>query len=244
MLLFEYKDFLVAGFITTLRLSLAVVGGATLFAIVLTAGLSLRSPLLSRPCRLLVEVLRDIPLIVTVFLIYFVMPELGFSLDPFWSSTVAVSLWGGANGAYVIRAGLVAVPMGQREAATAFGLRGWRGLILIVLPQAMPVILPPYVGLVTAWVQATSLGAVVGANELLRSGQVIIEQTTISTGRSPAFLVYGFILVVYFVLCWLISCGGRVVERHFDKHRLPMRTGAAPSDVGVLSALGPVDGRT
>ena len=81
----------------------------------------------------------------------------------------------------------------------------------------MPVILPPYTSLVTGLVQASSLGAVIGVNELLRSAQVLIEQTTLSRGGSPAYLVYGAILVVYFVLCWTISVIGRQLERHFAK---------------------------
>ncbi|MBE0578776.1 amino acid ABC transporter permease [Devosia sp.] len=243
MLLLEYSGFLLAGFLTTLRLSLAVVLGATFCAILFAVGLSIRSPLVRRPFQLLVEILRDVPLIVTVFLIYFVMPRTGLALDPFWSATLAVSLWGGANGSHVIRAGLLAVPTGQLEAARAFGLSGWKGLLLIIIPQAMPVILPPYISLITAWVQSSSLGAVVGAYELFRSGQVIIEQTTISTGKSPAFLVYGFILLVYFVLCWLISRGGSWVERHFNKHRAPVKDVTRPL-AGVLSPVGPLDGRT
>jgi hypothetical protein len=99
----------------------------------------------------------------------------------------------------------------------ASGLRGSKGLFLVVVPQAMPVILPPYISLVTGLVQASSLGAVLGVNELLRSAQILIEQTTISRGGSPAYLVYGAILVVYFVLCWTISAFGARLERHFAK---------------------------
>jgi polar amino acid transport system permease protein len=87
----------------------------------------------------------------------------------------------------------------------------------VIVPQAMPVILPPYVSLVTGLVQASSLGAVIGVNELLRSAQILIEQTTISRGGSPAYLIYGTILVVYFILCWSISALGARLERHFAK---------------------------
>src|SRR3712207_3532147 len=173
MLLLEFRAFLIDGFINTLLLSTAIIVGGLLFAIVFAAGLSLRSKLMSRSVYLLVECLRDIPLMVTVLLVYFVLPNVGVSLNPFWSSTLSVSIWGGANGAHIIRAGLAAVPKGQWEAAQAFGLRGWKGLVLVILPQAMPVILPPYVSLVTGLVQASSLGAVIGVHELFRSGPVI-----------------------------------------------------------------------
>ena len=86
-------------------------------AVLFAAGLSLRSRWLSRPVYLVVECLRDIPLMVTVLLVYFVLPNIGISLAPFWSGALSVSVWGGANGAHIIRAGLASVPNGQREAA-------------------------------------------------------------------------------------------------------------------------------
>lgn len=217
MLLYDFRFFLLEGFLNTLLLSGAMILGGTFFAILFAAGLFLPIKPLRMAVYGLVEILRDIPLMVTVLLVYFMLPNAGLSLDPFWSSALSVSVWGGANGAHIIRAGLLAVPKGQREAAQAFGLRGWKGLLLVIVPQAMPVILPPYVSLITGLVQASSLGAVIGAHELFRAGQVLIEQTTISQGGSPAYLVYGLILVVYFILCSTISLIGRRAEAYFAR---------------------------
>jgi polar amino acid transport system permease protein len=180
---------------------------------------------------------------VTVLLVYFVLPNVGISLNPFWSSALSVSVWGGANGAHIIRAGLASVPNGQREATQAFRLGGWKGLLLVIVPQAMPVILPPYISLVTGLVQASSLGAVVGVNELLRSAQILIEQTTMSRGGSPAYLVYGTILVVYFSLCWTISVLGRRLERHYAKPYLRDRSmiGRNEGESGISPAVAPLN---
>jgi polar amino acid transport system permease protein len=246
MLLLEFKSFLFDGLLNTLLLSLVMIVGGTLFAIVFAAGLSLPSRWLSRPVFLIVECLRDIPLMVTVLLVYFILPNIGISLDPFWSSALSVSVWGGANGAHIIRAGLVSVSKGQWETVQAFGLGGWKGLLLVIVPQAMPVILPPYISLVTGLVQASSLGAVLGVNELLRSAQVLIEQTTISRGGSPAYLIYGAILVVYFVLCWTIALVGRRLEAHFAKPYRRDRQSIDRKDDSsdVLVPTAPVDIRT
>jgi polar amino acid transport system permease protein len=243
MLLLEFQSFLLDGLVNTLVLSLAMVVGGTLFAVVFAAGLSLRSPWLSRPIYLFVECLRDIPLMVTVLLVYFVLPNVGVSLNPFWSSALSVSVWGGANGAHIIRGGLASVPDGQRETALAFRLGGWKGLLLVVVPQAMPVILPPYISLVTGLVQASSLGAVLGVNELLRSAQILIEQTTMSRGGSPAYLVYGAILVVYFALCWTISVVGRRLERHYAKpyRRDRSAVGGEKGEPAALAAAAPLN---
>lgn len=222
-LLYEYRIFLISGLIETLKMSFVVALGGTFCAIVLSAAVLSKSRLLRRIGFALMEVLRDLPLMVTVLLVYFMLPLSGLNLNPFWSCCAAISIWGGANGAQILRAGLGSVGKGQRETAAAFGFGPLKGLMLITLPQAMPVIIPPYVSLLTALVQATSLGAVVGAQELLRSGQVLIEQTTILRGGSPAYLVYGSILVVYFVLCTLISLIGGRIERYFLR---PYATGS------------------
>ncbi|MDB5474103.1 MAG: Amino acid transporter permease [Devosia sp.] len=238
-LLFEYRVFLIAGFVQTLLMALVVALGGTTWGIILTAGI--RSPWawLRTLSNALMELFRDVPLMVTVLLAYFVLPMAGIGLDPFWSTCVAISAWGGANAAQIFRAGLISIGKAQRETAAAFGMTGLRGLILIVLPQAMPVIIPPYVGLLTALVQATSLGAVVGAGELLRSGQILIEQTTIMKGGSPAYVVYGTILVVYFVLCRLISMAGTQVEKSFLKPyaRTPGRTEIVDKAQDVASTV-------
>ncbi|MBD0415236.1 amino acid ABC transporter permease [Oryzicola mucosus] len=238
MLLLEFRSFLLEGLLNTLFLSSVMIAGGTLFAVIFAAGLSATSPWLRRPVYGLVECLRDIPLMVTVLMVYFVLPHAGLSLNPFWSSALSVSVWGGANGAHIIRAGLLAVPLGQREAAMSSGLRGWKALLLVIVPQAMPIILPPYVSLVTSLLQASSLGAVLGVNELLRSAQILIEQTTIARGGSPAYLVYGSILVVYFALCWTISAFGAKLERHFAK---PYQRGKAtvPHSETVPAVLQP-----
>uniref|UniRef100_UPI0031019CA5 ABC transporter permease subunit n=1 Tax=Neorhizobium sp. EC2-8 TaxID=3129230 RepID=UPI0031019CA5 len=142
MLLLEFQSFLLDGLLNTLLLSSVMILGGTFFAVIFAAGLSAQSAWLRRPVYGLVECLRDIPLMVTVLMVYFVLPHAGLSFNPFWSSALSVSVWGGANGAHIIRAGLLSVPLGQREAALSSGLRGWKGLFLVVVPQAMPIILP------------------------------------------------------------------------------------------------------
>ncbi|MGL4813416.1 MAG: amino acid ABC transporter permease [Beijerinckiaceae bacterium] len=227
-LLYEYRVFLLAGLWQTLLMSGVVALGGTLCSIILVTGMSAGAALIRKPAYALTEILRDVPLMVTVLLTYFVAPKIGLQLDPFWATCLAVSVWGGANGAQIIRAGLLSVSKEQRETARSFGLDSWKGLALVVLPQAMPVIIPPFVGLLTALMQATSLGAVVGAHELLRSGQILIEQTTISRGGTPAYLVYGSILVIYFALSWSISLIGRRIEAHFLKPYRIHASDAAP----------------
>lgn len=234
MILWDYRVIILEGLLNTVVLAAVVWIASTVCAVVMAAGMLHRWKIVSLPTSLIVEIVRDIPLLVTLFLTYFMLPRLGLTFDAFWSTAAAISIWGGANGAQIIRAGMVSVSKAQRETAAAFGLRSWKGLSLVTLPQAMPVILPPYVSLVADLTQATSLGAVIGVHELLRSAKILIEQSTITQGGSPAFVVYGFILVVYFVMCWVISRSGLALERRVLR---PYRKEAVPSGARRPSSL-------
>ncbi|SNB79148.1 polar amino acid transport system permease protein [Pseudomonas sp. LAIL14HWK12:I4] len=81
----------------------------------------------------------------------------------------------------------------------------------------MKAILPAYTGLLTILVQATSLGALVGVGEFLKVGQIIIERETVMTGVSPAFAVYGVVLLVYFVICSALTWLSRYLERRLGR---------------------------
>ena len=94
MLLLEFQSFLLDGLVNTLFLSSVMIAGGTFFAVIFAAGLSAQSGWLRGPVYALVECLRDIPLMVTVLMVYFVLPHAGLSLNPFWSSALSVSVWG------------------------------------------------------------------------------------------------------------------------------------------------------
>jgi len=160
------------------------------------------------------EIFRDIPLIVNVMFVFFGAPLLGVSLDPFAAATISFSLWGGANGAEIVRSGFNSVPRHQEQSALALGMKPWEMYWYILGPQALLPMIPPFTGLFSLLIQATSLASIVGATEFFRSAQIIVEQTTLSSGYSPAFMVYGFVLLVYFVICGTLAFGTKKLERH------------------------------
>jgi polar amino acid transport system permease protein len=160
-----------------------------------------------------VEFWRDIPLLVNLLFVYFGAPLIGVALSPFAASLVSLSLWGGANGAEIVRGGIKSVPAHQMTSATALGLKRWEIYRFVILPQALLPILPPMTGLFSSLIQATSLASLVGVTEFFRIGQIVVERTTMQQGESPAFLVYGFVLAVYFLVCSCLSQLSRVLER-------------------------------
>ena len=212
-LIIQSLPLLFRGFLVTLQLAFV-----TLFlTTIASAFLGLMRVSSLAPLRYLslaiVEFFRDIPLVVNLLFVYFGAPILGIPLEPFWSAVVSLTSWGAANGAEIVRGGFSAIPKHQRETAMALGLSPWEILRYIIGPQIILPILPPYTGLLSILIQATSLASLVGAMEFLRMGQIIVERTTMMTGESPAFTVYGFVLCVYFVVCFSLAMLTRYLER-------------------------------
>lgn len=177
-----------------------------------------------------IELLRDIPLIVNVMFVYFGAPLVGISLDPFAAATISFSLWGGANGAEIVRSGFASVSRHQEQSAMALGLKPWEIFWFVLGPQALLPMIPPYTGLFSLLIQATSLASIVGATEFFRAAQIVVERTTLMTGYSPAFLIYGFVLLVYFVICASLAAGTKKLERYLTT-RQSRRMPSAPTTV-------------
>lgn len=158
---------LLSGFLVTLELSVVSVGGGLMLAV----GLALLSTslrrLLSWPAIVVVELGRGAPAIVMLQLVYFGLPSAGIVLAAMPAAWIALAITTSAYGSEIFRAGLLAVPRGQREAAKALGLSSTRTFLGVVLPQALRISLAPTLGLAVQMFQATSLAFVISVPELL-----------------------------------------------------------------------------
>jgi polar amino acid transport system permease protein len=115
----------------------------------------------------LVELGRGAPGLIVLYLVYYGLPQVGLTLENFLAATVALGISTGAYTSEIIRAGLNAVPRGQREAARALGLSPFKELRLVVLPQALRIVIPPLVGFAIVLYQGTSLAFAISTPELL-----------------------------------------------------------------------------
>jgi polar amino acid transport system permease protein len=125
----------------------------------------------NRPLRwttvVLVELGRGAPALILLYLVYFGMPDVGLTLSGFLATTVALGYATGAYTSEIFRAGLLAVPSGQHEAATALGLPHNKHLRYVVLPQALRIVVPPLIGFGIIVFQGTSLAFAISVPELL-----------------------------------------------------------------------------
>ena len=123
--------------------------------------------------RLYIEVFRGLPLLVTVFIVFFGLPAVAPTLEfgPLTAATIALVLWGSAQVAEATRGAVQSIPREQHEAASALGF-GWIGRhVFVILPQALRRLLPPFVSLLANIIQNTTLAQVIGGLEPLEAAE-------------------------------------------------------------------------
>ncbi|TDV48794.1 amino acid ABC transporter permease [Actinophytocola oryzae] len=206
-------SYVAQGLWTTLLLALVSVVASVLVGTVLGTLMTLPSVVVRGGIRVYVEVWRGLPIIITLFFIFFVLPVLGLDVNTFVAAAIGLTLWGSANVAEVVRGAVQSVPRGQSEAAAALGFPWPRRMRHVILPQATRRALPPLVGLVVNLVQQTSLAAVIGLLDILEASQRSIERLTLSGGETHAVPILGAVLVVFFVLCLPLTMLSRRLER-------------------------------
>jgi polar amino acid transport system permease protein len=182
-------------------------------AFVLTTAFGLAAALLARGpsavgrwlARGYVEVVRNTPLLIQVYLVYFALgPLLG--LDRFWAAVLALALFEGAFAAEVFRAGLDGVERGQWEAAAMLSLSPRDTYTQVVLPQAVLLVLPPLVNLAVALVKHSAIVSVIAVAELTTAGRNAVSETFL------AFEIWFAVAGIYLVLITAMSAGARALE--------------------------------
>jgi His/Glu/Gln/Arg/opine family amino acid ABC transporter permease subunit len=203
----------------TLRIAAFSVVASALVGVVLGTLLTIRFLPSQALIRLYIEIWRGLPIIVTIFIVFFVFPIAGrrFEWDPFTSATVGLSLWGSAQIAEATRGAVQSIPREQHEAAAALGF-GWVGRhAFVILPQAFRRLIPPVVSLLVGIIQNTTLAQVIGATELLDTGKRQVERITApppaGIGEIHAIEIYGAIAVVFFLISFPLTRLAAYLER-------------------------------
>ncbi|MFG2828680.1 ectoine/hydroxyectoine ABC transporter permease subunit EhuC [Streptomyces sp. NPDC048434] len=154
-----------------------------------------------------VEFFRGTSALVLMFWLFFALPLLGWQLVGIWAGTLALGLSYGAYGSEIVRGAVQAVAPAQREAAIALSFTPWQRLRKVILPQAVPEMMPPFNNLLIELLKGTALASLLSIGELTFQAKL----ARLSTGESAQ--IYGIILVLYFAVAFVMTRIMRVLER-------------------------------
>jgi His/Glu/Gln/Arg/opine family amino acid ABC transporter permease subunit len=205
------------GLPVTLKIAAVAVTASALIGILLGTLMTINFLPLRSVIRFYIEVWRGLPILVTVLFIYWLPAfELGpfrIQMNAYTSATVGLTLWGSAQVAEATRGAVRSIPKEQHEAAAALGL-GWIGRhAFVIVPQAVRRLLPPMVGLLVNIIQNTTIAFAIGVSELLETGNRQFENLTLATGNGHPFTIFGFVLVVFFIISFPLTLLARYLER-------------------------------
>ena len=197
---------LLDAFVNTLKVSVIAIAGSAVIGIVLGAARAYRVPVVSQLAAVYVEVIRNTPILVQIFMIFFALPQLGIRLDAFTVAWLAVMIGGGAFNTETFRAGFEAVPFRYREAAYALGFGGVATFVNVTLPIGGRIALPSSINTYISVVKNTSLMYVIGYPELTTTA-INIANLTLETLEALTVLA-----IVYLTLVWGLSAAIRLLE--------------------------------
>jgi polar amino acid transport system permease protein len=155
-----------------------------------------------------VDVIRGTPFLVQVFIVFFILPSAGIELKAFPAAVIALSNLTASFICEIVASGILSVPKGQREAATASGLSQYQQLRYIVMPQAMRAIMPPLVGQYVLLIKDSSVVSAIGVVDITRVGWLTVQ-------RIPeGIMVFGLVGLLYFAVCYpLINLSSYLEKR-------------------------------
>lgn len=196
---------LLKGLSVTLRVSLISVALSILFGLVFGWIMTKKSPVIKILSKIYLEFMRLMPQLVLLFIVYFGMARaLGVHISGFNAAIIVFTLWGTAEMGDLVRGAISSIPKHQYEAAQSIGLTRLQVMGYVVLPQALRRLIPQAMNLVTRMIKTTSLIALIGVVEVIKTGQQIVEAVRLEFA-SAALWIYLVILILYFLVCYPLS---------------------------------------
>ena len=211
------------GVLNTLAAFAVAAVGAILLGFILAIGRMSDHAWVRVPAGAVVEVLRAIPVLIFMMLLYYGLPVVGIKMSPFWAVVIALVAYNGSVLAEVIRAGVESLPRGQREAGYAIGLSKSGVMQLILLPQAIRAMLPVIISQLVVTLKDTALGFIITFHELLYIIKLLGSNAVYNSPLIPAAIVGGSI---YVAMCLALSYVAYLVEK---------RTRRSPKVQGVVA---------
>ena len=207
---------LLEGVGVALRISIVSVVISIVLGIILGMLMSLKKPAINLISRVYLEIVRIMPQMVLLFIVFFGFTKVtGLNISAETSSLIVFSFWGTAEMADLVRGCLISIPAIQYESSRVLGLSKFQTYVYVIIPQIIRRLIPLSINLITRMIKTTSLVMMIGIVEVLKVGQQIIEANRKSS-PDAAFGVFATIFLLYFFACWPISCLSKHLEKKWE----------------------------
>jgi len=160
-----------------------------------------------------VTVFRGTPFLIQLYVVYFVLPSFGITLNILQAGIGTLVFNSGAYISEIVRAGIEAIPKEQTEAALSLGMTPFLKMKLIILPQVVRIIIPPLVGQLILLIKDTSVISLIGIFDLIKVGR----ELAIASGDNP-IVVYSLVAIFYFAICYPLYCLSIGIEKKLRLH--------------------------
>ena len=225
----EVWSFILEGVVATLQAAAVAAVGAIILGIGLSLLRSSRIAWVRVPTAVLIEFFRGMPVLLMMLFILLVG-----STGAFWAVVIALILYNGTLIGEILRAGLVALPRGQREAALSVGMREFQSKMLVEFPQAFRQMLPIIIAQLVVLLKDTSLGYIVGYNEIIRKN---INTLGSFYGNRYLFSLFAVTLCIYLAINLTLSWFARWLARRTASGGTRVKRGAKVIDPTAPGAL-------
>jgi polar amino acid transport system permease protein len=207
---------LLGGLLVTAKIAFISIAIGSVLGILFGLLMTVKSKIIRFICRLYLEVFRIIPILVWLFILHFgITAALDIHLEGETVAVIIFSLWGAAEMGDIVRGALESLPKHQIESGKALGLNFWKLYRYVLIPQAVRRMLPGAINLATRMVKTTSLVVLIGVVEVVKVGQQIIEASRFKVNAASLW-VYGFIFILYFIICYPLSLLSKGLETKWN----------------------------
>lgn len=205
--LFKGNNFLrlCQGLWVTLRIALIAMIFSIILGFILGMIMTSKNKVVKLICRIYLEIVRIMPQLVLLFLVYFgAAKHLGMNMPGELAAVIVFTFWGTAEMGDLVRSALISIPKHQYESGYGLGLTKLQVFIYIIFPQTIRRLLPSAINLLTRMIKTTSLVVLIGVVEVVKVGKQIIDASRY-TASDSALWVYGAIFLMYFAICFPFS---------------------------------------
>ena len=204
---------LLQGLWVTLSLSLIAIALSIALGLLVGMLMTMRSRVIRAFCRLWLEIIRIVPQLVLLFLVYFGLAKaFDIQLSGEASAVIVFTFWGAGEMGDLVRGAVQSIPRHQTESGVSLGLTKGQVYRYIIIPQTVRRLIPQAINLATRMIKTTSLIMLIGVVEVLKVSQQIIDNARYDAPQA-AVGIYAVVFFLYFIVCWPISLAAGKLEK-------------------------------